>query len=120
VNLTIPTTAISHVASNSDLVDAPGSSASDSPEVKKLKKGASDFEAMLISKWWSSMKESGLGGDDDSDPGHDTLDAMSAQAIGTALASHGGLGIAKLLVSSLLDKAEEGGSAMPTDGIRKP
>jgi Rod binding domain-containing protein len=79
----------------------------DSPDVKKLKKAASDFEAMLLAKWWSSMKESGFGGDDDqSDPGHDTLDSMGIQAMSTAVASRGGLGIGAMLVRSLLSNAQ--------------
>lgn len=81
--------------------------ATDSPQVKKLKKAATDFEAMLLAKWWSSMKESGLGGDDDnSDPGHDTLDEMGIQAMSTAVASRGGLGIGAMLVHSLLSNAQ--------------
>lgn len=64
---------------------------------------------MLLAKWWSSMKESGLGEQDDStDPGHDTLDAMGIQAMSSAVASRGGLGIGAMLVRSLLSNAEEG------------
>jgi Rod binding domain-containing protein len=81
---------------------------SDPPQVRKLKKAAADFEAMLLAKWWSSMKESGLGGEDDStDPGHDTLDNMGIQAMSSAVASRGGLGIGSMLVRSLLSNAEE-------------
>ena len=67
----------------------------------KLKKAATQFEAMLLQKWWSSMKESGLGEDDDSDPGAGTLDTMGMQAMSTAIAGAGGIGIAAMLVRSL-------------------
>jgi Rod binding domain-containing protein len=87
------------------------SAPADPPEVKKLKKAASEFEAMLLTKWWSSMKQSGLGGDDDSmDPGHDTLDQLGMQAMSTAVASRGGLGIGAMLVHSLLSNAEGSGA----------
>lgn len=80
---------------------------SNSPEVTKVKKAATQFEAMLLAKWWSAMKESGLGSDDETDPGHDTLDEMGIQAISTAVASGGGLGIGAMLVRSLLSKVQE-------------
>lgn len=79
----------------------------DSPEVAKIKKAATEFEAMLLAKWWSSMKESGLGGDDETDPGHGTLDEMGIQAMSTAVASGGGLGIGAMLVRSLLSNVRE-------------
>lgn len=89
-------------------------SASDPPRVQKLKRAATDFEAMLLAKWWSSMKDSGLGEQDDStDPGHDTLDAMGIQAMSSAVASRGGLGIGAMLVHSLLSNAEEGSAEVP-------
>lgn len=83
----------------------------DSPEVAKIKKAGTEFEAMLLAKWWSSMKESGLGGDDETDPGHDTLDEMGIQAMSTAVASGGGLGIGAMLVRSLLSNVQERKSA---------
>jgi Rod binding domain-containing protein len=82
-------------------------SASDPPEVQKLKRAAAEFEGMLLAKWWSSMKDSGLGAADDStDAGHDTLDAMGIQAMSGAVASRGGLGIGAMLVRSLLSNAQ--------------
>lgn len=75
----------------------------DSTDTLKLKKAASEFEALLLAKWWSSMKESGIGGDADRvDPGDDTLDEMGIQAMSAAVASRGGLGIGRMLVRSLL------------------
>jgi len=81
----------------------------ESPDTLKLKKAASEFEALLLAKWWSSMKESGIGGDADrSDPGHDTLDEMGIQAMSAAVASRGGLGIGRMLVGSFLSNARAG------------
>ena len=68
----------------------------------KLRKAAGEFESMLLSKWWSSMRESGLGGLDETDPGHDTLDQLGMQALSTAVAGAGGIGIGAMLVRDLL------------------
>lgn len=92
---------------------------SESPEITKVKKAATQFEAMLLAKWWSSMKESGLGGNDETDPGHDTLDEMGIQAMSTAVASGGGLGIGAMLVRSLLSKVQERDSAVAEAGLPK-
>jgi Rod binding domain-containing protein len=76
-------------------------SGSQQAQLLKLKKAATQFEAMLLQKWWSSMKQSGLGQDDDGDPGEGTLDNMGMQAMSSAVANSGGVGIAAMLVRSL-------------------
>ena len=96
-------------------------SPTDPPRVQKLKRAATEFEAMLLAKWWSAMKESGLGEQDDStDPGHDTLDAMGIQAMSSAVASRGGLGIGAMLVRSLLSNAGEGAAEKTEAPILRP
>jgi Rod binding domain-containing protein len=67
---------------------SPSKAAPPSAELK-LRKAAGEFESMLLSKWWSSMRESGLGGLDETDPGHDTLDQLGMQALSTAVAGAG-------------------------------
>jgi Rod binding domain-containing protein len=70
---------------------------------RKIRKAASDFEALLLSKWWSAMKQSGLPGtDDETDPGHDTLDALGMQAMSAAVTSGRGIGLGSILVHYLL------------------
>lgn len=87
---------------------ATDASPADSPQVAKVRKAAAEFESMLLQNWWGSMKESGFGGDDDStDPGKDTLDQLGMQAMCAAVAKGGGLGIAAILVRSVLSKNEE-------------
>jgi Rod binding domain-containing protein len=105
---------VSHL-SNSSLPPASGASGTpnaaleDSPTGRKLRKAAGDFEAILLANWWSSMKQSGLpGGEDDSDPGKDTLDQMGLQAMCAAVSKAGGLGIAEMLVRSLLSNVHGG------------
>ena len=108
----LPTTQFSAVRPNAANATSGSTAQLDTPEQRKLKKAASDFEAMLLAKWWSSMKQSGLGTDDDSDPGHDTLDQMGMQAMSSAVAARGGLGIASMLVHSLLSNPRRGAASL--------
>ncbi|MBZ5628023.1 MAG: rod-binding protein [Acidobacteriia bacterium] len=78
---------------------APGQSASR----LKLRKAASEFESILLSSLWKSMKTT-VAGADDSGAG-ETLSDLGIQAVSSALARAGGLGIAKLIVRAL-DKSE--------------
>jgi Rod binding domain-containing protein len=71
-------------------------------EIKKLRKAGAEFEASLISSWWSSMKDSGLSDDDSTDPGKGTLDQLGMQAISAAISSGKGFGIGEMLVKGLL------------------
>ncbi len=81
--------------------------APDTPEVRRLRKAAAEFEATLVSSWWSAMKDSGLSGDEDSDPAKDTLDQLGMQALSSAISSGKGLGIGEMLVRSLLETHPE-------------
>jgi Rod binding domain-containing protein len=95
-------------------------------ELKKLKKAASEFESMLISSWWNTMKQSGLPGtDDDTDPGKGTLDQMGINALSSAIANgKGGLGLGNMLVHSMMKRMElhdaKAGSPSPTGGVAEP
>lgn len=82
---------------------APAKAGLGSADIEKLKKAASEFEAMLLSSWWSAMKESGLSsGDDSFDAGRDTLDQLGMQAMSSAVAEGGGIGLGAMLVRGLL------------------
>ena len=74
---------------------------------QKLRKAAMEFESMLLSKWWSAMRDSGLSGSDETDPGHDTLDQLGMQALSTAIAGSGGIGLGAIMVRDLLSNAQE-------------
>lgn len=79
-----------------------GDAVSKTAQLRELKKAATQFEAMLLEKWWSAMKKSGLGNDDrDGDPGQGTLDTIGMQAMSMAVANAGGIGIAAMLVRSV-------------------
>jgi len=80
----------------------------------KLVKAAQDFEAILLSTWLQKLQESYAGGDDAMDPAHGTLTSMGTEAIASALAKRGGIGIAKMLLQHLPDPA-----AADTSGLTK-
>jgi Rod binding domain-containing protein len=106
---------------------ASADSASQEAQLRKLKNAATQFEAMLLEKWWSAMKESGFGDNDDGDPGQGTLDNMGMQAMSMAVASAGGIGIAAMLVHSVqgelaaenTSKASGAGASQKQAGIDK-
>jgi len=91
-----------HVAVTGTQV-APGLPAQgDSPEERKLKKAAGDFESILLASMWKSMKQSfGTSEADDSDPAHGTLDDWGIEVMSGAVGKAGGLGIAKLILKHL-------------------
>ncbi len=68
----------------------------------KLRKAAEDFEAILIQTLWRSMKESfASSSEEKQDPAHGTLEDLSIQAMSTALAASGGMGIARMLIHAM-------------------
>ena len=68
----------------------------------KLKKAGAEFESIMLSTFWKSMKGSFGDEDEDStDPAHDTLEDMGIQAMSTAVGKAGGLGLGKLILKHL-------------------
>ena len=68
----------------------------------KLKKAGAEFESIMLSTFWKSMKSSFADEDDDStDPAHDTLEDMGIQAMSSAVGKAGGLGLGKLILKHL-------------------
>jgi Rod binding domain-containing protein len=84
---------------------AQASSVADTPAGRKLRQAAGEFEGMLLSSLWKSMKSTFSPDDGDSadsaDPAHDTLDDMSMQAMSNAVGKAGGLGLGKLILKHL-------------------
>ena len=84
-----------------------GRTSSDPVSVKeqKLKRAAAEFESILMSTFWKSMKESfGAPEDESSDPAHGTLEDFGMQAMCEALGKAGGLGIGSLILKQLEPK----------------
>lgn len=75
----------------------------DSPDQRKLKKAAGDFESILLASMWKSMKQSfGTSeSEGDSDPAHGTLEDWGIEIMSSAVGRAGGLGIGKLILKHL-------------------
>jgi peptidoglycan hydrolase FlgJ len=82
----------------------------------KLVKAAQDFEAILLSTWLEKLEESYAGTDDDMDPAHGTLASMGSEAMASALAARGGIGIAQMLLQHLGKTDTDSGSSLTTAG----
>jgi Rod binding domain-containing protein len=88
---------------------APASSSAaskDTPE--KIRKAATDFEALLIAQMLKSARESGGGmtGDaDEQDETNSTMLELGEQQMAQALANSGGLGIANIVIAGLTKHA---------------
>jgi Rod binding domain-containing protein len=85
---------------------APLPGSQDTPE--KIRKAATDFEALLITQMLKSARESGGGmtGDaDEQDETNSTLLELGEQQLAQALSSSGGLGIAKMVIAGLTNHA---------------
>ena len=82
------------------LESQPGSG--NSPDERKLRKAAGDFESILLASMWKSMKQS-FGNDDEfgTDPAHGTLDDWGIEVMSSAVGRAGGLGIGKLILKHL-------------------
>lgn len=80
----------------------------DSPA--RIQQCARDFEALLINQILRSSREEGGGGltgnDEDGKDANSTMLELGEQQFAQALASRGGLGIAKMVVAGLAKNAD--------------
>jgi len=67
----------------------------------KLKKLAQEFESILLQSWLENMNHSFVGDSESQDAAHDTVSSLATQAIASALAVRGGIGIAAMLLRQL-------------------
>jgi Rod binding domain-containing protein len=75
---------------------------------EKIRKAATDFEALLIAQMLKSTRESGGGmtGDgDEQDETNATMLELGEQQMAQALSSGGGLGIANIVIAGLMKHA---------------
>ena len=78
----------------------------DSPE--KIRKAATDFEALLIAQMLKSTRESGggmTGDEDEQDETNSTMLELGEQQLAQILANNGGLGIAKMVIAGMTNNA---------------
>ena len=91
-------------------------SLADSPADRKLHKAAGEFESMLLSTLWKSMKSTFAEPDVDSeDPAHDTLEDWGIEAMSSAVGKAGGLGLGKLILKHLEPKLAESQNGIGQD-----
>lgn len=83
----------------------------------KLKKAAREFEAILLTQWLEKMQQSFSNSEQNQDPAHDTLSSLGTQAVATALAERGGIGISTMLLQHLKASGESRAPASQPDGI---
>jgi Rod binding domain-containing protein len=72
-----------------------------SPADRKLRKAAGEFESLLLSNLWKSMKSTFADDEDSTDPAHDTLENWGIDAMSSAVGKAGGLGLGKLILKHL-------------------
>jgi len=82
------------------------SGVSGTPEHRKLMDAAQQFEGMLLQEMLKPMREHGFGQQDEEDKSEgsgfgDTLSSFGTEAMATAIAKGGGLGIAKRVVAQV-------------------
>ncbi len=81
-------------------IAAPTPAPADTPEHKKLEKAAREFEGLLMSALWKSMGED-MKGPVDSDPINASFTDIGIQAVSSAMAASGGIGIGRMLLKTL-------------------
>ena len=75
----------------------------------RIRKGATDFEALLLDQMLRSAREAGgtgLTGNGSDDDANSTLVELGEQQFAQALASRGGMGIAKMVIAGLTKHAD--------------
>jgi Rod binding domain-containing protein len=72
----------------------------DGPQLAKLRKGAREFESMMVEQIWKGMKTES----DDSGSGQSMSD-MASHAFAVGVAARGGFGIAKMILHQLAASA---------------
>jgi Rod binding domain-containing protein len=91
----------------------------------KLKKAAQEFESILLQSWLEKMNQSFVGASESQDAAHDTVSSLGTQAIASALAARGGIGIARMLLRQLqpadrsVRSPQQENFAAPKTGLEK-
>lgn len=67
----------------------------------RLRKAVQEFEALLLAQCLEKLQESVKLETEGSDPGAGTLSGLGTQAVASALASRGGLGLGELMLRQL-------------------
>jgi Rod binding domain-containing protein len=106
-------------------VNLPAENGAAAQPASKLRKSAQEFEAILLQSWLEKMNQSFVGSSESQDAAHDTVSSLGTQAIASALAARGGIGIARMLLRQLQPsrrevQAQDSGELAPSDsGLRR-
>ena len=68
---------------------------------RKLKQAANEFEGLVVSTLWKSFQNDPMTASDDSDAASGSIRTLGLQAMSTAMAASGGLGLAKMVEKQL-------------------
>jgi Rod binding domain-containing protein len=79
-----------------------------SPPLGKGEKAARDFEAILLTSLMDSLQKTFSGVAEDPTPGASDYRLMGTQALASAIAERGGIGIARLILSHLQTRKAPG------------
>lgn len=84
----------------------------------KLEQAAAQFESMLLSSLWKSMKSSfaDSGSEGDSDPAHSAWEDMGMEAMAGAVSQGRGLGLGRLILKDLEGKQKPETGEIPKKG----
>jgi len=91
------------------------SGASAAAQHQKIEKSAREFEGLLLSALWKSMGED-IKDSSDSDSSSSSFIDMGLQAVGSAMASSGGIGIGRMLLKALEKRSSE--DVNPASGLK--
>jgi Rod binding domain-containing protein len=81
----------------------------------KIEKGSKEFEAILLGTWLQQAEQSfttlpGTDDEDDKDVASDQVMSFGVQALSTALAASGGIGISKMIAKAMHAAANKASS----------
>ena len=73
---------------------------------KKIDKAAHDFESILLGEWLEQAEKSfatvpGSDPDQNSDPGHDQMQSLACEFMGSAISKAGGIGLSAMISKHL-------------------
>ncbi|SEF63240.1 hypothetical protein SAMN05421819_0646 [Bryocella elongata] len=78
---------------------------------EKIHKAGQDFESLLLGQWLQQAEDSfgkmpGSDDDEDGDAGSSSMQGIAMQSLGQAMAAQGGIGISRMITSSLERQAD--------------
>ena len=75
---------------------------SPSAQTSRVRQAAQEFESILLHSWWQSMTESfGNPFEMEGDPAAESFGDLGLQAMSSAIAASGGIGLARMLLEKL-------------------